>query len=259
MKLKILLSLCVIGFVLAPPLWASDFELTQQPDGIHFKSANQPLAAVLQSISAKSGISFYTRDELSATPITANLQAPDWKTLVSELLKDFSKLEMWNEKISGSTIRIVGLGDYIPAAPVANAVPKAVMTPSQPEKIRPEIPARPRGKFKRPEPPKRAREILPTHPLAKLPSHVFMEPAITNYLLENKVDIPPEYKKEYGLSDGQEEDGRESFMRNRESYPIPNEIYNDPAFDEYLKAVGLPKPPQIPVGFKKIDSSKAMR
>ncbi|PIR01383.1 MAG: hypothetical protein COV66_01070, partial [Nitrospinae bacterium CG11_big_fil_rev_8_21_14_0_20_45_15] len=95
--------------------------------------------------------------------------------------------------------------------------------------------------------------------LAKLPSHVFMEPAITNYLLDNNVDIPPEFKKEYGLSDGPEEDGRESSMRNRESFPIPNEIYNDPAFDEYLKAVGLPKPPQIPVGFKKIDSSKAMR
>ncbi len=165
---------------------------------------------------------------------------------------------MWNEKVAGSTIRIIGLGDYTPTAPMANAKPK-VMSPAQPEKARTQPLAHPRKKFKRPEPPKRARELIPTHPLAKLPSHVFMEPAITNYLLENNVDIPPEFKKEYGLSDESEEDGYESFMRNRESYPIPNEIYNDPAFDEYLKAVGLPKPPQIPVGFKKIDSSKAMR
>lgn len=79
-----------------------------------------------------------------------------------------------------------------------------------------------------------------------------MEPAIMNYLLENNVDIPDAFKKKYGLSTSQEPDGGRGGLRSRRSLPIPNEIYNDPAFDEYLKAVGLPKPPQVPAGFKKL-------
>lgn len=78
------------------------------------------------------------------------------------------------------------------------------------------------------------------HPLAKLPDHIFMEPAVLGHLIKNNVDIPDGLRAKYGL------DLEDGGIRGRKLYPIPPEIYNDPKFETYLSTVGLPKPPQFP-------------
>ena len=236
------------------PVHAADFELEQTQEGIHLKVRNQPLSKVLQAIGEKSGIAFFMQKALYETPVTSDIQASSWRLLVGELLKDFSKIEIWSEDTAGSKIRITGLGDYVPPAPGAVAdqrEPTVIPVPKTEANLPRSVSIPKRNQPTRPKRLKRAEELYPNHPLAKLPAHVFMEPAILNYLLKNNVDIPDAFKRKYGLPINKEEEAM-GLHTKRRSLPIPNEIYNDPKFDEYLKAVGLPKPPQIPPGFKKL-------
>ncbi len=246
MRMKLLALLLFLFLV--HPVMAADFELKQNKDGVHFKSINQPLSKVLQSIGEKSGIKFSLREELNETPVTVEISAPDWKALVKKLLRDFSKVELWNEKIAGSKIKITGIGQYVPASSAS----RKVVGKAAPAERRASLEPKGKKRWVRPPPLPKPEEIYPDHPLAKLPSHVFMEPAIMNYLLDSNVDIPDEFKKKYGLPIDGEEEGRSHYTKRR-SLPIPKEIYEDPAFDEYLSQVGLSKPPQIPLGFEKID------
>ncbi len=260
MQFQSLFFIVVIYFAwVLPSAGAADFTLKQTQEGIRFQARNQPLSTVLKEIGEKSGIAFFMKEELYETPVSADMHALDWKSLVKALLKDLSKVEMWTEDTVGSKVRITGLGEYVPPFPGAVAglksptvitVPKAESTSSRWTSI-PRL-----ENFERPEPSKSAEELHPNHPLAKLPQHVFMEPAIMNYLLESGVDIPIIYKRKYGLPTSNEE---KSKYRKRRSLPIPNEIYNDPKFDEYLKTVGLKKPPQIPPGFKKLKPGEILK
>lgn len=259
MRFQSLFFIVVIYFTCAlPSAGAADFALKQTREGIHFQARNQPLLTVLKEIGEKSGITFFMKEELNETPVSADMHASDWKSLVQALLKDLSKVEIWMEDTVGSKVRITGLGEYVsrfpgavarPKSPTLITVPKAESTPSRSTSILR------RKYFERAEPHKSAEELHPNHPLAKLPQHVFMEPAIMNYLLERGVDIPNAYKRKYGLPTSKEE---ESTYRKRRSLPIPNQVYNHPKFDEYLKAVGLKKPPQIPPGFKKLKPGETL-
>ncbi len=244
MRIPILFT--AFSLLLALSAWADEnFELTRKQEGVQLHAVDQPLSKVLQAIGEQSGINFSLREELNDTPVTAEIEAPDWKALVEKLLADFSKVELWNKKIAGSRIRITGIGQYVPGTAPAPA--KAVSgDASRQRRASLDRSKEPRRKKRRvrPPPPPKPEEIYPDHPLAKLPDHIFMEPAIMDYLMKSKVDVPPEFKKKYGLDAyGEEEEYADS---RRKIYPIPPHIYDDPAFQEYLDAVNLPKPPQFP-------------
>ena len=236
--MRILMLMVVFVLWLGVPAQGGDFELTQTQEGIHLKAIGQPLSRVLQSVGEKSGIAFYLREELYPTPVNVDLQAPDWRTLVGELLRDFSKVETWKEDVVGSKIRITGLGDYVPPSSesVASRGPRVITVPrTQP---RPDLSVEPRrrpSREARSEPPPEE-PVDPNHPLAKLPAHIVMEPGILNYLVQSGAEIPEPLRRKYGIDP-------EHLPKN---YPIPPHIYNAPEFEEYLQATGLPKPPQFP-------------
>ncbi len=211
-------------------------------------AVDQPLSKVLQAIGEQSGIDFSLREELNETPVTVEIEAADWKALVKKLLRDFSKVELWNEKIAGSRIRITGIGQYVPGtAPSPSKAVSGDASGQSQAKLDLSGKSKRKKRWVRPPPPPKPEEIYPDHPLAKLPTHIFMESAVMDYLLKSKVDIPPEFKKKYGLDVYGDGDGEEEVAEiPRKIYPIPPHIYDDPAFQEYLDAVNLPKPPQFP-------------
>lgn len=157
------LSIILLAFLILP-IHASEFELSESKDGVRLRADNQPLSRVLQEIGSKSGIAFFMKEELYETPVSVDIQASGWKALVSTLLKDFSKIEMWSEKIQGSKIRITGLGEYVP--PAASSIPKskgptiitAPKTDTAPRSAG--IPSR--KKLKHPEPPKMRKNCIRT-------------------------------------------------------------------------------------------------
>lgn len=245
--------------------------LTQEKNGVRLKAQDVTLIDLLIAIQQKSGIRFDLPEEMDSTPVSFHLLEADWRALVSTVMDDFNKIEVWSDDPGKSYVKVMGIGDYIPyastnpkpqvlakntpvpqqatrqeRAPRKQALQKSAPQESAQEKIdRKEemsnmrervFAARAKAEKERLE-----REYVdPNHPLAKLPDHIFMEPAILDYLIKSNVDIPSGLIAKYGLD---REDGG---MRTQKLYPIMPEIYNDPSFETYLRTVGLPKPPQFP-------------
>src|SRR5262249_57696779 len=69
--------------------------VTRQTVGLHIK--DRPLQEVLRYIQAASGIRFSLPYTLLLSPVTAEIEAPDWPTAVRQLLGAFQTAEVWQD------------------------------------------------------------------------------------------------------------------------------------------------------------------
>jgi|SaaInlV_150m_DNA_6_1039752.scaffolds.fasta_scaffold40733_1 hypothetical protein len=89
------------------------FTLSQEKNGIRLNAEAVPLIDLLLAIQSKSGIRFDLSEKLDMIPITHHALEQDWKALVSNLLNDFTKVEVWSDESGKSYVKVMGIGNFI--------------------------------------------------------------------------------------------------------------------------------------------------
>lgn len=91
------------------PTAISQSEISPNASGVRISVQSRALRDVLQRIQNETGVTFKLDDALLGTPVTASIQAADWKTAISELLESFNVMTVWGKTLDQSRIRIIGL------------------------------------------------------------------------------------------------------------------------------------------------------
>jgi len=53
---------------------------------------------------------------MDSTPVSFHLIETDWRALVSIVMEDFNKIEVWSDEPEKSYVKIMGIGNYTPYA-----------------------------------------------------------------------------------------------------------------------------------------------
>lgn len=93
------------------PSSMSSREINVTSKGIKFDLEERPLADVLRWIQKESGIRFEVSEGLLEESIRARfLSPPDWTVAIRMLLRDFNKVELWDDDNHLTRVRILGSG-----------------------------------------------------------------------------------------------------------------------------------------------------
>ena len=103
----------------------NDEEVAVTPQGIHLHIKNRPLQEVLRYIQEASGIRFSLPHTLLLTPVTAEIESPDWPTAVRQLLRPFQTAEVWQD--GDTDLRQIFILES------EAATPASVVTPQSPQ------------------------------------------------------------------------------------------------------------------------------
>jgi len=101
----------------------SDGEVAVTPQTIRLHIKNRPLQEVLRYIQDASGIRFSLPYTLLLTPVTTEIEAPDWPTAVRQLLGPFQTVEIWQD--GDTQLRQVFILDNEATAPAPTATMQA--------------------------------------------------------------------------------------------------------------------------------------
>lgn len=104
------------------PMTLSDEEGTVTPQVIRLHIKDRPLQEVLRYIQQASGIRFSLPHTLLTTPITAEIEAPDWPTAVRQLLRAFQTAELWQD--GHTLLRQIFILESEPATPPLTVIPQ---------------------------------------------------------------------------------------------------------------------------------------
>ena len=83
------------------PFVGSSINIESSDARIILNVENSFLADVLQQVANETNIQFNIGSQLTSHRITVNIQGRNWNSVIETLLKDFSKVTVWNEKIRG--------------------------------------------------------------------------------------------------------------------------------------------------------------
>ncbi len=82
------------------------------PQRISLRFEHLSLINVLRNIQGETGILFSVDPSLEKVPFSATVQADNWEAAISELVKRFSRVEVWTDNLTTSRIWILsGQGD----------------------------------------------------------------------------------------------------------------------------------------------------
>ena len=77
------------------------------PKGISLRFENLSLISVLQNIHEETGILFYIDPSMETIPFSATIQADDWEAAARQLLKEFSRVEVWTDNLQTSRVWVM--------------------------------------------------------------------------------------------------------------------------------------------------------
>ena len=77
------------------------------PKGISLRFENLSLISVLQNIQEETGILFSIDPSMETIPFRATIQADDWKAATRQLLKEFSRVEVWTDSLQTSRVWVM--------------------------------------------------------------------------------------------------------------------------------------------------------
>jgi hypothetical protein len=195
--------------------------LAQEKVGIRLEAESVPLINLLLAIQEKSGIRFDLPESLDTTPITHHSLEPDWKSLVSNLLKGFTKVDVWSDEPGKSYVKIVGIGNYVPPSP---KVARALVQPKTEIQVKTDPKAIAQARKQSVASQKMKVELLPPH--------ILMDPAVITFLKSQGVQLPEHMMGMFGQN-------LEGMPKGR---PILPHILNDPVFIHFLDSKGIQRP-----------------
>ncbi|MBT7521570.1 MAG: hypothetical protein HN646_04805 [Nitrospina sp.] len=80
--------------------------------GIQLHFRDYPLGEVLKNINDETGIRFNLSSKMEKIPINVDIEAKYWKSSVRQLIKDFSRVEVWTNNHRTSQIWLVESNSY---------------------------------------------------------------------------------------------------------------------------------------------------
>ena len=77
------------------------------PKGISLRFENLSLISVLQNIQEETGILFSIDPSMETVPFSVTIQADDWEAATRQLLKGFSRVEVWTDSLQTSRVWVM--------------------------------------------------------------------------------------------------------------------------------------------------------
>jgi hypothetical protein len=77
------------------------------PKGISLRFENLSLISVLQNIQKETGILFSIDPSMETVPFSVTIQADDWEAATRQLLKGFSRVEVWTDSLQTSRVWVM--------------------------------------------------------------------------------------------------------------------------------------------------------
>ena len=204
--------------VLPNPVYKSVVE----PQGISLQFEDLTLLDVLRNIQEETGILFSIDHSIGNVPFNARIQADNWEDAVKQLLKGFSRVEVWTSNLETSRVWVLSGGREEVEAKKSDIRLKRQARP---------IPARQRSPQVRLNPAPQPVASLTTL-IEELPPHILFEPGVLTYFKSKGIQLPDNVKNMFGPN-------LEGLPANM---PISPHILNDPIFINFLNAQGIQTP-----------------
>lgn len=196
------------------------YKSNTEPNGISLQFEDLTLLDVLKNIQSETGILFSVAPSLETVPFSAHIQADNWEAAIRELLKGFSRVEVWTDHLETSRVWLLSGGRHVETAKVANT--------SKPRQARPAVQQQPRFRSA-PAPAPVANFKMRTE---DLPPHILFEPGVLTFFKSKGIALPENVKSMFGPN-------LEGLPANM---PISPHILNDPTFKGFLESRGIQAP-----------------
>ena len=201
------------------------YKTKTEPGGISLQFEDLTLLDVLTNIQDETGILFSIDPSLETVPFSARIQADNWEAAIRDLLKGFSRVEVWTDNLATSRIWLLSGGRNVEAA---QNIAANRQTPQRTRRASP-----PRQKQQRfrtaPKPAPVASSQIKTE---DLPPHILFEPGVLTFFKSKGIALPDNVKSMFGLN-------LEGLPANM---PISPHILNDPTFKQFLDSKGVQVP-----------------
>jgi hypothetical protein len=206
---------------ITPPSTSYNSEVA--PKGISLRFENLSLISVLQNIQEETGILFSIDPSMETVPFSATIHADDWEAAVRELLKGFSRVEVWTDNLQTSRVWVMS-GEE-----------------SQPDDRNADIRLSRQAPTQQPRTQKKPRfRVAPTPApitnasvrIEDLPPHILFEPGVLTFFKSKGIALPQNVKNMFGPN-------LEGLPANM---PISPHILNDPTFIGFLQSKGISTP-----------------
>ncbi len=198
-------------------------EMQVSPEGINLHVKNRPLFSVLQRLQNETGIRFKLNDGLITEKVTVNITALNWKSLVSKLLGNFSKLELWGPSLETSSILVLERSEWNPAPLQKSAAFKKQAGNTKK--------ARFKSKRKQPKVFPASTSVETKEITLEMIPHALIEPGFIPFLESQGVEIPQTLKADYQNYNSETEDSK----------VLPH-IFVDPLVFTFLNSRGIQAP-----------------
>ena len=90
---------------ITPP--STNYSSEVAPKGISLRFENISLISVLQNIQEETGILFSIDPSMETVSFSATIQADDWEAAARQLLKGFSRVEVWTDNLQTSRVWVM--------------------------------------------------------------------------------------------------------------------------------------------------------
>ena len=185
-----------------------------RPQGINLQVEDLSLLDVLRNIQEETGILFSIDPSLETVPFSSSVQAENWEEAVKQLLKGFSRVELWTSNLETSRVWILAgsredEGNKEPDIRLKRQAPQVHLhSASQPIVANSTI-----------------------H-IEDLPPHILFEPGVLTFFKSIGIQLPENVKSMFGPN-------LEGLPANM---PISPHILSDPTFINFLDAHGIKRP-----------------
>jgi hypothetical protein len=210
---------------ITPPSTSYNSEVA--PKGISLRFENLSLISVLQNIQEETGILFSIDPTMETIPFSATIQADDWEAAVRELLKGFSRVEVWTDNLQTSRVWIMSGEGSQPDDRNADIRLSRQAPTQQPRAQR-------KARFRAAPAPAPAPTPVTNASvrIEDLPPHILFEPGVLTFFKSKGIALPQNVKNMFGPN-------LEGLPANM---PISPHILNDPTFTGFLQSQGISTP-----------------
>ena len=82
----------------------SESSINSTSKGIQLHFRDYPLGGILKNIHDETGIRFNLSPQMANNPISVDIEARNWKSSVRKLITDYSRIEVWTNRLKTSRI-----------------------------------------------------------------------------------------------------------------------------------------------------------
>jgi hypothetical protein len=202
------------------------YKTKNEPGGVNLQFEDLTLLDVLRNVQDETGILFSIDPSLETVPISARIQADNWEAAIRDLLKGFSRVEVWTDNLATSRVWLLSGERNVEAA---QNIAANRQTTRQTRQVSSPQPRKPRFRTAPPAPAPVASSQIK---IEDLPPHILFEPGVLTYFKSKGIALPNKVKSMFGPN-------LEGLPANM---PISPHILNDPTFKQFLESKGVQVP-----------------